>query len=132
VTAADVSRAAQSGDRTSVELLTRAGRLIGTLLATLVSFFNPALVIIGGGVSGAGDLLLAAVRETVYRRSLPLATRELRIARSTLSDRAGLVGAAFMAIDELFAPERLARWVDDGSPAGHPELVDVPLRTSVL
>ncbi|MGW9478133.1 ROK family protein [Saccharomonospora azurea] len=132
VTAADVSRAAQSGDRTSVELLTRAGRLVGTLLATLVSFFNPALVIIGGGVSGAGDLLLAAVRETVYRRSLPLATRELRITRSALSDRAGLVGAAFMAIDELFAPERLARWVDDGSPAGRPALVDVPLRTAVL
>ncbi|PRX46188.1 glucokinase-like ROK family protein [Prauserella shujinwangii] len=127
IRAADISRAAQSGDRTSVELLTRAGRLIGSLLATLVSFYNPALVIIGGGVAGAGDLLLAAVRESVYRRSLPLATRELRITRSTLSDRAGLVGAAFMAIDELFAPERLAHWVDAGSPAGEPRLVDIPL-----
>ncbi|PXY23768.1 MULTISPECIES: ROK family protein [Prauserella] len=132
VTAADVSRAAQSGDRTSVELLTRAGRLIGSLLATLVSFYNPALVIIGGGVAAAGDLLLAAVRESVYRRSLPLATRELRIARSTLSDRAGLVGAAFMVIDELFAPERLAHWVAAGSPAGAPELVNVPLRAPLL
>ncbi|EIE98615.1 ROK family protein [Saccharomonospora glauca] len=132
VTAADVSRAAQSGDRTSVELLTRAGRLIGSLLATLVSFYNPALVVIGGGVSRAGDLLLAAVRETVYRRSLPLATRELRITRSTLSNRAGLVGAAFMVIDELFTPERLARWVDRGSPAGDPSLVTVPLREPVL
>ncbi len=132
VTAADISRAAQSGDRTSVELLTRAGRLIGNLLATLVSFYNPALVIIGGGVSRAGDLLLATVRETVYRRSLPLATRELRITRSTLSNRAGLVGAAFMAIDELFAPERLARWVDRGCPAGDPALVSVPLREPVL
>ncbi len=132
VTAADVSRAAQSGDRTSVELLTRAGRLIGSLLATLVSFYNPALVVIGGGVSRAGDPLLAAVRETVYRRSLPLATRELRITRSTLSNRAGLVGAAFMVIDELFTPERLARWVDRGSPAGDPSLVTVPLREPVL
>ncbi|PXY19279.1 ROK family protein [Prauserella muralis] len=132
VTAGDVSRAAQSGDRTSVELLTRAGRLIGSLLATLVSFYNPALVIIGGGVAAAGDLLLAAVRESVYRRSLPLATRELRIARSALSDRAGLVGAAFMVIDEVFAPERLAHWVDRGSPAGDPDLVDVPLRTPLL
>lgn len=132
VTAADISRAAQSGDRTSVELLTRAGRFVGGLLATLVSFFNPALVIIGGGVAGAGDLLLAAVRETVYRRSLPLATRELRITRSTLNDRAGLVGAAFMVIDELFAPERLARWVTEGSPAGSPALVHVPLRAPLL
>ncbi|WP_116048889.1 ROK family protein [Amycolatopsis palatopharyngis] len=132
VRAADVSRAAQSGDRTSVALLTQAGRLVGSLLATLVSFYNPALVIIGGGVAGAGDLLLAAVRESVYRRSLPLATRELRIARSTLSDQAGLVGAAFMVIDELFTPERLGRWVEIGSPAGFPELVDIPLRTPVL
>ncbi len=112
----------------SVELLTRAGRLVGSLLATLVSFYNPALVIIGGGVAGAGDLLLAAVRESVYRRSLPLATRELRLDRSTLSDRAGLVGAAFMVLDELFTAERLARWVERGSPTGAPELVGVPLR----
>ncbi|ASR37066.1 sugar kinase [Prauserella marina] len=132
VTAADLSRAAQSGDRTSVELLTRAGRLVGNLLATLVSFYNPALVIIGGGVAGAGDLLLAAVRESVYRRSLPLATRELRLTRSTLSDRAGLVGAAFMVIDELFTPERLGYWVDAGSPAGSPDLVEVPLRAPLL
>ncbi|MFC4002422.1 ROK family protein [Prauserella oleivorans] len=132
VTAADVARAAQSGDRTSVELLTRAGRLVGSLLATLVSFYNPALVIIGGGVAGAGDLLLAAVRESVYRRSLPLATRELRITRSTLSDRAGLVGAAFMVIDELFTAERLAHWVEAGAPAGRPSLVEVPLRTPLF
>lgn len=132
VRAADVSRAAQSGDHTSVALLTQAGRLVGSLLATLVSFYNPALVIIGGGVAGSGDLLLAAVRESVYRRSLPLATRELRISRSTLSDEAGLVGAAFMVIDELFTPERLGRWVEIGSPSGFPELVDVPLRAPVL
>jgi glucokinase-like ROK family protein len=132
VRAVDVSRAAQSGDHASVALLTQAGRLVGSLLATLVSFYNPALVIIGGGVAGSGDLLLAAVRESVYRRSLPLATRELRIARSTLSDEAGLVGAAFMVIDELFTPERLGRWVEIGSPAGFPELVDVPLRAPVL
>ncbi|WP_208416161.1 ROK family protein [Saccharomonospora amisosensis] len=132
ITAADVSHAAQRGDRAAVELLMRAGRLIGSLLATLVSFYNPALVIIGGGVAGAGDLLLAAVRESVYRRSLPLATRELRITRSTLSDRAGLVGAAFMVIDELFAAERLAHWVGSGSPAGAPGLVDIPLRTPVV
>ncbi|MFI6025134.1 ROK family protein [Amycolatopsis magusensis] len=126
LTAADVATAAQSGDRTSVELLTQAGRLVGSLLATLVSFYNPALVIIGGGVSGAGDLLLATLRETVYRRSLPLATRELRITRSTLGDEAGLIGAAFMVIDELFAPERLAHWIDTGSPAGRPALVEIP------
>ena len=47
------------------------------MLATVVNFFNPSLIVIGGGVAQSGDQLLAAIRETVYRRSLPLATRKL-------------------------------------------------------
>ncbi len=123
IEASDVSRAAAHGDQASVELLRRSGRLVGDTLATIVNFYNPALVVIGGGVAAAGELVLAAIRETVYRRSLPLATRELRIIRSPLDDRAGLMGGAFMVIDELFSRERLGRWIDDGSPAGQPHLV---------
>ena len=52
------------------------------MLATLVNFYNPSLIIIGGGVAEAGDLLLAAIRQVVYRKSLPLATRNLPIVLS--------------------------------------------------
>jgi predicted NBD/HSP70 family sugar kinase len=83
-----------------------------------VNSFNPHLILIGGGVAAAGDLLLAAIRETVYRRSLPLSSRDLRIAFSPLSDRAGLMGAAFMVLDELFSRDYLGRWIDHGCPAG--------------
>jgi glucokinase-like ROK family protein len=121
--ARDVARAAEFGDPVAVELLGRAGRLVGTMLATLVNFYNPSLVIIGGGVAASGDLLLAALRQAVYRRSLPLATRDLRIARSPLDDRAGLMGAGFMVVDELFSEERLGSWITAGSPVGHPELI---------
>ncbi|MGH3952188.1 MAG: ROK family protein, partial [Pseudonocardiaceae bacterium] len=120
--AREVARAADHGDPFSVELLTRSGRLVGDMLATLVNFYNPSLILIGGGVAGAGDQLLATIRQSVYRRSLPLATRELRIDRSPLGDRAGLMGAGFMVIDELFSRQRLGHWIDDGSPAGRPEL----------
>ena len=58
----------------------RSGNLVGAMLATLVNFYNPSLVIIGG-VASAGDLYLATIRQNVYRRSLPLATRDLRIVR---------------------------------------------------
>ena len=122
--ARDVSRAAQHGDPFSVELLTRSGQLVGAMLATLVNFYNPSLVIIGGGVAHSGDLLLAAIREAVYRRSLPLATRNLRIMQSPLSDRAGLIGASAMVVDELLSPQLLAQWIHHGSPAGRPALAD--------
>jgi len=118
VTARDVADAARRGEPGSVELLQRSGRLVGSMLAGLVNFFNPSLVVIGGGVADAGDVLLAAIRETVYRRSLPLATRELVIQRSALGGLAGVTGAAAMVADQLFSLESLARWIDVGSPTG--------------
>ncbi|MCU1607205.1 MAG: sugar kinase [Modestobacter sp.] len=126
IDAAEVALAAQHGDAVSVELLNRSGRLVGETLATLVNFFNPSLILLGGGLALAGDLLLASVRETVYRRSLPLATRDLRIVRSTLTPDPALPGAAHMVLDELFSRHRLGRWLPAGSPAGRPEIADGP------
>jgi len=122
IEARDIAVAADHGDPFSVDLLTRSGQLVGRTLATLVNFYNPSLVVIGGGVSQAGDGLLAAIRQAVYRRSLPLATRDLRIVRSSSYDRVGLVGAAAVVVDELFSRDLLGRWIDQASPAGHPEL----------
>ena len=119
---ADVLVAAERGDPAARALLSRAGRLVGGTLATLVSFFNPGLVVLGGGVVLSGDHVLAAVREAVYRRSLPLATRTLRIEFSTIGQAAGLAGAVHLVLDELFAPRRLAQWLPWSTPAGRPEL----------
>jgi predicted NBD/HSP70 family sugar kinase len=94
------------------------------MLATLVNIYNPSLIIIGGGVAQSGDLLLAAIREAVYRRSLPLATRNLRIMQSPLSDRAGLIGASATVVDELLSPQLLGQWIYHGSPVGRPGLAD--------
>jgi predicted NBD/HSP70 family sugar kinase len=88
------------------------------MLAGIVNFFNPSLIVIGGGVASSGDLLLAAVRESVYRRSLPLATRDLVVRPSSLGELSGVIGAASMVTDELFAPRQLALWLDAGTPAG--------------
>jgi predicted NBD/HSP70 family sugar kinase len=126
IAASDVAAAAQHGDAVSVELLTRSGQLVGETVATLVNFFNPSLVLLGGGVAMAGDVILAAVREAVYRRSLPLATRELRIARSTVTPDPALSGAAHMVLDELFSRRRLGRWLPAGSPSGLPQLAEEP------
>ena len=124
VTAEDVGRAAAFGDPVAVELLQTAGRRIGAMLASVVNFFNPSLIVIGGGVAYSGDQLLASIREAVYRRSLPLATRDLAIQRSSLGGLGGVIGLAAMVMDQLFARECLARWIEFGTPAGRPEIVE--------
>lgn len=116
IEAADVAAAADHGDPVSVSLLGRSATLLGEALARLVNFFNPSVILIGGGVAEAGDRYLATVRQVVFSRSLPLATRSLRLVRSPMSQQAGLKGAAFMVVDELLAKPLLATWIEEGTP----------------
>lgn len=118
-----VTAAATRGDPVAVDLLAQSARLVGVTMARMVNFFNPSLILVGGGVSRAGDAYLAEIRHTIISRSLPLATRALQISRSPLGDQAGLRGAAFMVADALLSPEILPRWLGDGSPAGRTELM---------
>src|SRR6266508_9793 len=122
VTAQAIAEAASHGDATAVQMLRRSAHLVGETLASMVNFFNPSLILIGGGVAEAGDMYLAEIRRSVFERSLPLATRALQIVRSPLGDQAGLRGAAFMVIDELLSADRFGAWIGAGSPAGRPEL----------
>lgn len=101
---ADVVALVRAGDPEAVRLIRHAGRLLGQALADKVSLLNPSVLVIGGALAQAGDHLLAGVREITYRRSLPLATRELRVVASTLGPRAGILGAACEVTDALFAP----------------------------
>jgi predicted NBD/HSP70 family sugar kinase len=103
----DVVRLVRERDPRAVAAVRTAGRDIGEVLAGAVSFFNPAVLVVGGDVAEAGDELLAGVRETVYQRSLTLATRRLEIVASRLGDAAGVIGAASMASDALFDPVRI-------------------------
>jgi glucokinase-like ROK family protein len=105
LTAQDVAAAAAAGDPVAVHLVRQGGHRLGQVLASLVSFFNPALLVIGGGVAaGLGHPLLAEIRSVVYRRSLPLATGNLPIVLSELGSTAGVVGAARFVSDSVFNP----------------------------
>jgi glucokinase-like ROK family protein len=101
--AVDVGRAAVEGDQSAMDIIRHSGRLIGQVLAGVVNFFNPSLIVIGGGVSRVGHLLLATIRETVYSRSLSLSTGSLSIATSALGNQAGVIGCSMMAIEETLA-----------------------------
>jgi len=104
LTAADVGLAVAQGDAQAVQLVRDGGRRIGQVLASLVSFFNPGLIVIGGRVSGVGHALLAEIRGVTYRRSLPLATGNLPIVLSELGDEAGVIGAARLISSSVYAP----------------------------
>jgi predicted NBD/HSP70 family sugar kinase len=94
----------RAGRPEAVRVVREAGRVLGGVLATSVNLFNPAVIVIGGDLSHAEEHLLAGVREVVYQRSLPLATRSLRIVRSRLDDRAGVIGASVMLIEHVLDP----------------------------
>jgi predicted NBD/HSP70 family sugar kinase len=104
-TSRDVVSLVRAGNAEAVRLVRQAGRLLGEVLAAATNFFNPGMIVIGGDVAEAHEQLFAGVREIVYQRSLPLATRHLRIVRSELGDRAGITGAAVMVIQHVFSAE---------------------------
>jgi glucokinase-like ROK family protein len=103
ITPEDVGQRAAEGDPVAIGLIRDGGRRVGLVLAGLVSFFNPSMIVIGGGLAGLGHLLLAEIRGVVYRRSLPLATGNLPIVLSELGPSAGAVGAAVMISDHVFS-----------------------------
>ncbi|MCW2865146.1 MAG: hypothetical protein JWP48_6854 [Actinoallomurus sp.] len=103
LTAVDVAAAVAAGDTAAVRLVREGGRRVGQVLAGLISFFNPGLVVIAGGVAGLGHMLLAEIRSVVYRRSPPLATGNLPIVLSELEDTAGVIGATRLISDHMFA-----------------------------
>jgi glucokinase-like ROK family protein len=100
--ARDVVDGAAEGDVTCIRLIRDGGRRVGATLATLVSFANPSMIVIGGGLAQLGHILLAEIRSVVYRRSLPLATGNLPVVLSELGARAGVSGAAVLASDTAF------------------------------
>ena len=103
LSAEDVAGAATAGDPAAIQLIRDGGRQAGQVLAGLVSFFNPGLVIVAGGVARLGHVLLAEIRSVVYRRSLPLATGNLPIVLSELDDTAGVIGGARLISDHVFS-----------------------------
>jgi glucokinase len=76
---------------------------VGEVLATLVNTLNPSVIVLGGSIAHAGEHLLAGVREVVYRRSIPLATRNLLIVQSRGGDRAGVLGAAILVVQQVLS-----------------------------
>jgi glucokinase len=98
-----VTELAHDGDKAALEVLDLIGTRLGIGIASYVNIFNPQVVVIGGGVLGAGELLLAPARAEVARRALPPSRDVVRIVNAQFGAEAGMVGAAALALDGLAA-----------------------------
>jgi glucokinase len=97
--AREVVNLARLGDPRARKVVAHAGGYLGLALANLVDILNPQMIVIGGGVAAAGNLLLAPARATLKQWAQPLAAKQVRISRSRLGTRAGLLGTAKLCFD---------------------------------
>jgi predicted NBD/HSP70 family sugar kinase len=98
---------AKDGDRLCAGILEEAGRSLGHGIAALINLFNPDIVVLGGRVAGAGDLILKPVRETAVRHSMQRLSRDVEFVTSPLGARAGSLGVAMLAARDFFEVEHL-------------------------
>jgi glucokinase-like ROK family protein len=101
LTPLDVGVASAAGDAYATQMIRRGGRLVGEVLANLINVLNPSRIVVGGGLLGLGPLLLAEIKSAALQASTPLATTHLSIVQTALGDRAGVIGAAWLASETL-------------------------------
>jgi predicted NBD/HSP70 family sugar kinase len=111
-TPTDVMDLVKAGNAEAVTLVRSSGTTIGEILISAVNILNPELIVVGGEIGKAHEMLLASIRSVVYQRSLPLATRRLRIVSSRLDDQAGMIGAALMAMENALDPINIDRMLE--------------------
>jgi glucokinase len=99
-----VTELAHDGDEAAIEVVELIGSRLGVAISSYVNIFNPDVVVIGGGVMAAGDLLLDPIRETVATRALPPSRDMVSIVMAEFGVEAGMIGAATLAFDGLGLP----------------------------
>jgi glucokinase len=100
VTGHDVVDGAREGDEASIECLRILGERLGIGIANAITMFDPLEIVIGGGVSAAGELLLGPAREVAWKYAVPGAGSQCEIRLARHGPRAGVLGAALLAAQE--------------------------------
>jgi glucokinase len=96
-----VTELAHDGDAAAIEAIELIGSGLGIVICNLLNIFNPQVVVVGGGVIGAGELLLRPARTVVAERVLPFLRDDVRIVAARYGVEAGMVGAAALAFDQI-------------------------------
>jgi glucokinase len=94
-----VVEAARDGDALAIDVMRRAGLALGTGLANLMHIIDPEIIVLGGGVTHAGELLFAPMREAIECHAMPVYRQRTRVVTAELGDDVGLYGAVALALD---------------------------------
>lgn len=105
-TSADVVELGRSADPQVVEALREAGTHIGKVLSSIVNFFNPRDVVLGGAMSASAPLV-AAIRAQLFQCCLPLVANDLEVRAARNPSDAGIRGASIYILEEVLAPSRV-------------------------
>jgi predicted NBD/HSP70 family sugar kinase len=100
VTAAELLALARAGDLGCRRVIADAGRAIGQAVSMLLNVLNPELLVVGGDLAAAGDLLLDGVRESIARAALPSAAEAAGVVAGVLGERAQVLGAIALVVSE--------------------------------
>ncbi len=98
ITAIDVAAAAQAGDAVAIEILAHAGEALGIAASWLINLLNPEVLVIGGGLVGAGDPLLEPFRRAISANALPQAADRVVVRPWALGKDAKIRGAVLLAL----------------------------------
>lgn len=123
LTADDVVAAAESGDIVSVEIVLRAAEAVGKALATVVTWFNPRRVVIGGNSLASSAMFRGAMNRALSTHALGASLDHLEIKVGDPQRNEELIGAFEMVRDALLSPRYLAVWGPNSSPRATPELL---------
>jgi predicted NBD/HSP70 family sugar kinase len=106
----DIVELARAGDAGCLRVLADVGDRLGLAVANLVNLLNPEVVVFGGDLSAAGELVLTTLRARVQRSAIPAAASSVRVVSSALGDRAEALGGVLLVLREAaFGPRLLSR-----------------------
>jgi glucokinase len=97
----ELSRLAKSQDKRAIGIWLRVGRHLGAALAGVINFINPDVIVIGGGVAGAGRALFNKVREVIKKRAMSVQARHVKVLKAGLGNDAGVIGAAILVKENI-------------------------------
>ncbi len=101
ITPKAIAMAAQAGDNLSKLVLSEVGIYLGIALASYINILNPEIIVIGGGIANAGDLLLEPARNEMMKRAYTVPARTVKVVQAKFKNDAGIIGSASIAVNKL-------------------------------